>query len=229
MSNEVVRAEELQAEVMPVVERAASIVVASPDQYEIAAGFLKAVKAAQKRVEDWFAEPVKAAHSAWKALTNRRDETLQPLANAERTVKNKMVAYAQDQERIRAAEQARLQAEADERARREREAAEKAAAKLKTPELREQRMAEAAAIAAPVVTVAATTPEVKGQSIRKTWKARIVDPKAAALAVMQWPDWSAYVSLNAAELNRFAARTKGSVSLPGVEWYEDATLASGSR
>jgi hypothetical protein len=229
MTTELVKVEELRAEVAPVVAQAGAIVVASPEQYQGAAEFLKAVKSAQKRVEDWFAEPVKAAHSAWKALTNRRDETMQPLLAAERTVKNKMVMYAQEQERIRAAEQARLQAEADEKARREREAAEKAAAKLKTPELRDQRMAEAAAISAPVVTVASTTPEVKGQSIRKTWKARIVDPKAVVLAIMQWPDWTAYIELKECELNRFAARTKGALSVPGCEMFEDATLASGSK
>jgi hypothetical protein len=229
MSTEVVKVEELRAEVAPVVERASAIRVSNPKEYQGAADFLKAVKLTQKRVEEWFAEPVKAAHQAWKALTNRRDETMQPLVNAERTVKNKMVVYAQEQERIRAAEQARLQAEADEKARLERERLEKQAAKLKTPELREQRFAEAATIAAPVVTVATTTPEVKGQSFRKTWKAKIVDPKAAVMAVMQWPDWTAYVELNECELNRFAARTRGTITVNGVQWYEETTLASGGR
>jgi len=226
---EVVRVEDLRAEVAPVVARAGALVVASPDQYRDAAEFLRAIKSAQKRVEDWFANPVRRAHEAWRALTTRKAETLAPLTEAERAVKAKMLAYSQEQERIRAAEQARLQAEADERARVERERAERAASKLKTPELREQRMAEAEAISAPVVTVASTVPEVKGQSYRKAWKANVTDQKTAIAAIMSWPDWGLYIELKSAELNRFAARTKGAVSVPGVEWYEDTTLASASR
>jgi hypothetical protein len=228
-AGEIVKVEALRAEVAPVVARASSIVVASPEQYAGAAAFLKSLKATQKLVGDFFAPMKTRAHAAWKAVTEQEAEALTPLKDAEAEVKRKMVAFATEQERIRAAAQARLQAEADEKARREREAAEKAAAKLKTQELREQRMADAAAIVAPVVTVASTTPEVKGQSFRKTWKARVVDPKAAVLAVMQWPDWTAYIELKEGELNRFAARTKGAVAVAGIEWYEESTLASGSR
>jgi hypothetical protein len=225
MSDEV-QVEKISQEVAPVVARAAAVVVSNPDQYREAGEFLKLVKAAQKKVEDWFAEPVKAAHQAWKALTNRRDDTMQPLLGAERTIKNKMVAYANEQERIRRAEQERLQAEADEKARQERERLEKQAAKIKTPDLKHARMDQAAAVVAPVVVVASVAPSVSGQSLRKTWRARITDPKAAVAAVLQWPDWASYVSLNGGEFNRLAARTKGATAVPGVEWYEESTLSS---
>ena len=60
MTTELVKVEELRAEVAPVVDRAGALVVASPEQYESAASFLKAVKSAQKKVEDWFAEDRKS-------------------------------------------------------------------------------------------------------------------------------------------------------------------------
>lgn len=269
---DLVSVEDLRAEVAPVVARAVVLVVASPEQYQDAAGFLKAVKSAQKRVDDWFADPVKRAHEAWKALTTRKAETLAPLAEAEAAVKRKMVVYSQEQERIRAAEQARLQAEADERVRKERERIEALAraqrekeeaarreeerqrmlAAQARNEVERQRAAAAAEAArkaaeaaaakaaeredraaavpdAPVVTVTSRTPEVKGQSIRKAWKARITDRHAAAVALLAFPDWAAYVEIKEGELNRFAARTRGAVAVAGVEFFEDVGLASGSR
>jgi hypothetical protein len=229
MSTEIAKVEQLQAEVAPVVARAAGVVVSTPEQYEDASGFLASIKGAQKRVKEWFVEPVGNAHKAWKALTQRRADVLAPLEEAERAVKRKLVDYAAEQERIRAAEQARLQAEADERARRKREAAEKAAAKLKTPELREQRLAEAATIAAPVVTVAADTPKVQGQSIRKVWRARVIDPHAAVEALLALPDWTTYIKVSQGELDRFAGRTKGAVKMAGIEWFEEAQMSSRGR
>jgi len=268
---ELMTAEQVRAEVAPVVARAGEIVIATPQDYTGAADFLKAVKRAQKRVTEFFGPMKAAAHAAWKEVTGKESDTLKPLADAEATVKRKMIVYSQEQERIRQEEQRKLQAEADERARREREKAEAAArlqrekeAAARAEQERQEALARqarneverqkaaaaaeaarkiaeaaaakaevkedtAAAVVAPVVEVAAVTPEVKGQSIRKTWKARIVDPKAAATAVLAWPDWNAYLTLEAGEFNRFAARTKGAVSVPGVEFYEDATMASGSR
>jgi hypothetical protein len=48
-------------------------------------------------------------------------------------------------------------------------------------------------------------------------------------ALLALPDWSAYIEVKEGELNRFAARTRGAVAVAGVEFYEEATLASGSR
>lgn len=268
MSNELVQVEEIQTQVAPVAAMAGRLVVATPAQYAEAADFLKAVKAAQKQVEDWFADPVSKAHAAWKSLTTKKAETLAPLVEAERAVKGKMISWQTEQERIRRAEEAKLQAEADERARREREKIEAAAraqrereeaarraeaeararaAAAANEEARKVALAEAekarkaaeaaaakaevreetaAQVIAPVVTVASFQPEIKGQSIRRTWKARVTDPRAAVAAIMAWPDWHAYVEINGGELNRFAARTKGAVAVPGVEWFEDAVLSS---
>ena len=60
MSDELMTAEQVRAEVAPVVARAGGIVIATAGDYTGAADFLKAVKAAQKRVTDFFG-PMKAA------------------------------------------------------------------------------------------------------------------------------------------------------------------------
>ena len=64
----------------------------------------------------------------------------------------------------------------------ERERAMKAAAKLKTDELREQRMAEADQIAAPVVQVAPAVERMEGEVARVTWKAELTDMGALVQA-----------------------------------------------
>ena len=216
----------IRQEVAPVVSQANSMTVANAEQYQDAADFLKLVKGAQKRVKEHF-EPMKtASHAAWKAVVAKENEATEPLAEAEKTVKQRMLAWYQEQERIRLAEERRLQAEAEARARAERERLEKAASKLKTEELREQRMEEAQQVVAPAVYVAPKAPPIKGQSIRRTWKATVTDPQAVIAAVMQWPDWQAYIAINEGEFNRFAARTKGQVSVPGVEFAEEANLSS---
>jgi hypothetical protein len=210
----------IKAETLPVVARASAIVVKTPEQYSEASDFLKAVKGAQKRVTDFFSPMKSKAHEAWKAITTTEAATLKPLQDAEAQVKRVLVAYQAEQEAIRQAEQRRLQAAADEAARKERERLEKEAAKLKTPELREARLEQAAAVIAPVVTVAAVTPVIAGQSVRKTWKARVVNQ---ALVPREW------LVVNEKALDAFAKATKGAVPVAGVEMYEETGLASSSK
>jgi hypothetical protein len=216
----VTKVEVIRQEVAPVVARAGALVVASPEQYEGAAEFLKTVKAAQKRVVDFFAPIKAAAHAAWKRTTAGEAELLDPLQEAEMLLKRKMVGYAQAEEAKREAEQRRLQAAADEAARKERERLEREAAKLKTPELREARLEQAAMVSAPVVSVASVRPVVAGQSLRTIWRARIVDP---AKVPREW------LVPNVEGLNAFARATKGACVVPGVEMYSEQSLSSGSK
>ena len=221
--------EVIRAEVAPVVAQAGAVVVRTPEQYAGAGEFLKAIKGAQKRVVDHFGPMKAAAHAAWKTITGTEAETLKPLAEAEALVKRRMLDYQGEQERRRAEEQARLQAEADAAAARERARLEKEAAKLKTLELREARLEQAAAVRAAVVEVAPAVPRVEGQSIRKTWRAVVTDKRAVVTAMLSWPDWEAYVTLNQGELDRLAGRTKGAVKVAGLEFREEVGIASRGR
>lgn len=253
--------EQITTEVQTVTETAKGMQVASPEQYQGAADYLKAVKAAQKKVADHFGPMKEAAHKAWKTITAQESATLAPLTEAEGVLKRNILAYQQAQEAIRQAEQRRLQAEADARARVARERAEAAAAKQRAIEAEQRRIAEeaqrvaeqasaaerarlqseaaaaqrkadaaaekaaakedaAAAVVAPVVTVAAATPVISGQSIRKTWRARVVN---AAMVPREW------LVVNEKALDAFAKATKGAVAVAGVEMYEETSLASSSK
>ena len=93
----------------------------------------------------------------------------------------------------RAVEKARREAEAEARRRQEEEA---------------RRLLEQA-------------PTAQGTSIRKTWKAKLVDEKL----VPAYFNGMELRSINMAVLNSLAKTTKGTMQIPGVTFYEDASLS----
>jgi len=220
---------ELRQELSPVITKADSIQIYNADDYEFAAGFLKEVKGAQKKVADFWAPLKKKAHEAWKGLTAKEAEMLQPLQNAENTVKNKILSFQREEEKKRLEEQRRLQAEAEQKARLERERLIKEAEKLKSPELKAQRMAEADLVEAPVVTVQKETPKVAGISTRKIWKAEVLDKREFILAALSDDNLLGFISIDLSALNRVAGATKGAIKYPGIRFYEEEILAAGGR
>ena len=218
VTGEIVGQEEIKKEVAPVVYQAQALVIRDATGYAAAGELCKAVKGGIKRVTDFFAPMVRANLEATRRTNEAKRRLLDPLTEAERVIKSKQLAWYTEQERVRAIEQRRLQAEADAKAERERAALLKKAESVKTPERQEAYREQAATVQAAVVTVAPATPVVKGQSVRKKWRARVVD---AAKVPRAW------LIVNDPALQAFAANTKGVVPVEGVEFYEDAILASG--
>lgn len=210
--------EELEQEIAPVLAQANAITVNSAESYESAIHFLQAVKAAQKKVVEFWGPIKKAAHEAWKRTTAGEQQMLSPLEGAERAVKQKAGAYQAEEERKRVAEERRLQAIADEQARKERERLEKEAARLKTPEKQQERLEQAAMVAAPVISVAKSVPQVKGVTMKTVWKARVLDPSAVPRE---------FLMVNEKALDAFAKSTKGNVPVSGVEFYSEQSMAVG--
>lgn len=216
MEQEEITVETIEAEVMPVARQGAEMVVRNAGDYESAIAYIKENKQAQARAKEVLDPICDAANKAHRAATALRNRILDPLLTGERNAKQAATAWAKDQERIRQAEQRRLQAEAEETARKERERLEKQAAKLKTPELREERLEQAAQVVAPVVTVAPTIQKVQGAGLRKTWKARVVDVDKVPRSFM---------TVNQSALDGYARATKGAVPVAGVKFYEESTMS----
>lgn len=225
MSNEIQKVEQVAQELAPVVERVKALVIASPQDRLAASDQMKEVKRAQKTIK---AETQGMVDAAKESLATARDfqgRYLSPFVEAEGILKEKAGAWDTEQDRIRRAEQARLQAEAEERARKEREKALKAAEKLKTPELKEQRIAEAEAIEAPAIEIP-EAPKAEGESYRTIWKSRLVDIGALIEAAAAGNDAArSMLAFDAVAANGFARGTKGSVKVPGVEIYSEKSLA----
>ena len=109
---------------------AQSYAIDCPEMYEAAAEDLKAVKTKWKEIEAKRTEIVKPLNEAVKAVNNLFRAPLDYLTQAEGVLKGALLTYDNEQERIRKAEQARLEAVAraeQARLRAEAEAAERAA------------------------------------------------------------------------------------------------------
>jgi hypothetical protein len=154
---------------------------------------------------------------------------LAPLGTAERTAKGAMINYKEKQEEIRRKEEMRLQAEADALARKKEEQLRKKAEKLKTPELREQRLEEAEEVEAPVISVAPNVERVEGISVRKKWKAKVIDKKKFIEASLEHPNLLAFIQIDEPGLNKMAQATKGQVEYPGVSFFEESIMSSRSK
>ena len=218
--------EQIKEDINPVLVQETSITVINVKDYNAAAEFLKEVKSAQKRVTDFFALLKKKTHEAWKAVIASENQVLNPLKAAEISVKEKMLTFQQEQQRKAYEEQAQLQVEADARAERERQRLLKQAEKLKTPELKEQRITEAEEIDAPVVSVHIETPKVAGISTRKVWKAEVTDKLAFIEAAIKDSNLLGFITIDESALNRVAQATKGALEYPGVKFYENEIMAA---
>lgn len=261
MNEQLVKVDELRAEVTPVVQRATEMVIVTPADYTLAAQGLKDIKAALKKVDAFFDPGIESARKTWKLTLAQKATLADPLEKAEGIYKDKQLAWTKETERVRKAEEDRLNAIERERARKEREKAEAEARRQRQIEEDARRLAEenrrkaekakgeerarleaeankadraanaaqakaeakteaAAAVQANSVTVASVAPEVKGQSIRAVWKARVVD---AAKVPREW------MVVNQSALDAFARSTKGAVAVMGVEMYAKNVLASTGR
>lgn len=190
------------------------LVISSPEAYEAAAHELQEVKG-----------KIKALDALRKSITRPLDEAkakimdlfrvpAERLEKAEGALKRALVTFADEQERKRRAEQARL----DELARKEREKlqrqADAAAAKG-----REERAAVLEATAAVVVAPIAQSvaPKVAGVSFRSIWRAEVVD---ASLVPRE------YLMVDQAKLDKVAAALKGDTVIAGVKVREDRIASS---
>jgi len=207
---------EMATESSSVLAWAKAVTITSPDQMQAVSDRLRAVKSLGRRIADFFAPMKKRAAEAHKEICQTEKGLLGPLDEAERLVKAAMLTYQREEDRKRQEEARRLQAEADERARKERERLAKQAAKLKTPELREQRLAQAAQVVAPVVLPSAPPPKPAGVVTRRRWTFRVTD---AAQVPRE------FLMVDEQKLSKLAQALGPDAKVAGVEFYEAQTVA----
>lgn len=154
---------------------ARGLTIKNQPELESAVETLKGVKRWNKTIVEFFADSKQKAHSAWKAIVANEKSMTDKLDAVEVTAKLAINGYQIEQEKIRQAEQRRLQAIADEAARKEREKAEQEAAKQRAKEAEERAKAELARKQAEQATEA--------ERKRLLAEAEAADRKAAAAAV----------------------------------------------
>jgi len=199
-------------------------IVKQPD-YEAAASFLRDTKALAKEITDFFLPLKKAAHDAHAKIVAAERDKLAPLAEAEKIVKNSMLAYTR-----RVEEEQRV---ANEAAREiaHREAEERQLAAAIAAEKRGDAAKAAEIISRPVLTIVppppVEIPKVAGIAKRSVWKANITNLMSFLSWVGENPiERAGFVKVDQTALDALARAMKGAAQIPGVTFFENEVLAA---
>jgi hypothetical protein len=216
-----------------------SLTITDADGCVQASYLLRSIKGVRSDIQRWFAphvegamETKRKAEAARKALVDEQERMEAPLVHAEGLVKRALLAWEQEQERVRLAEQARLQSEA------QRLAEEQTLAAAAELELHANRtgdvemLEEAEAILAqpidaPPVVVKASQPKVQGITYRDNWTVHPdVNVRVLAAAVAKGDAPVTFLVPNMTALRQWAKATQGSQSMPGVQVINDRQIAA---
>ena len=200
-----------------------ALVITSVDERNSAIIEGRKCKALSKLISEWFADSKKKAYDTWKAIVAQEKSLTDRLVSVERDVKTACGKFDREQAAIRQQKQDLLQAEAERKARVERERLEKEAAKLKTPELKAERLAEAAQVVAPVIE-AAPIEKAAGTHVSKTWDVELEDKGKLVQAAANGNALAlSFLRFDASAARKTSVATKGQVPVPGVRFFEKTT------
>jgi len=204
---------------LTLIPQAKAMTITSQQDYNNAAEVCKDIKAKIKQIEDYWKDLKDKAYKAWKDICAKEKELLDPYTKAETDIKVKMTAFQRQK-----MEEERLLREEQERFRREEaERLMKAA-----EEAQQEGMAEHADYlveeAAKVEVMKFEQPKQEktaGTAVKKVWKARIVNEEL----VPAYAKGMCIRKVDEAMLNKLAGLVKGKSDIPGVEFYEDVSIA----
>lgn len=216
MATALVRPDEMEKVVSPVVTQAQGLTVIDKEDYEFACNFLQFIATRKKQVEETFDPIIEKAHAAHKEALNQKKKFMDPLIGADVNVRAKVSQWRNAEERKRQDEERRLQEqakrEADERALQEAAALEASGDK----ELAQMVIEEAASAPAPVVVLPTMVPKQEGVSARRTWKFRIVNESLIPRE---------FLMVNEVAIRAMVKAQKNMTKIPGVEVYPDDSVS----
>ena len=213
--------DQLAATGQAMVQDAKDMRITCQTDYENAGQALRKIKDQAKRIKDYWDGPKSKAKAAHQEIVDKEKAMLKALNDAEAIIKATMKTY------LDAIEKARREAEAEAKRRQEEEAArllEQAVTAEQSGD--DQAAAVNMAMAEMVSDMAAPpiieAPKAAGISTRKAWKARVVDPSK----VPAYVNGMEIRTINMSALNNIARMTKGSASIPGVEFFEETSIGA---
>ena len=200
---------EIKNESSSIVETANKMTITSQQDLEQAAGFLKAVKDTQKKIKEYWKEPIKSAYDAHKALKAKENEMLEPLLNSEKIIKQKTSEYVIEMERLRREEEERVRAEQQQQAYEELKEAER------LRELGDEVGAKIAEENAEMmsnieVKVDSGIEKVSNLSFRKDYEIIVTDP----YKVPAYINGTELRKIDLAQIKRFIKMTNNGIQIP---------------
>jgi len=206
--------EEVKKQVDLVVRKAVKIQVTDQKTLSMAETILVQVKDIIKGVTDYFEDPIAKAHAAHKAILAKKNEALDPLLKAERFLKSAVKDYLVEEERQRrhAEEQRKFEQEAllakleKERDDGDTKLADETFDKIEEIHAESMKVEE--------------LPQMVGVT-KKTlirWRVSNLDLVPRDLLTVDKP-----------KVDEIVKRMKMNASIPGIEIYEDVSIAMKSR
>lgn len=219
-------------------EKAKAIVISNQETYDEAVAMKKGLAKLRATIVEEFKPMKEAAHKAHKAITAKEGEYLVPITTAEDYLGGGIKRFEDEQDRIRRAEQARLQkiarqqyeADRQERLRQAEIARQQEQERILAEAVQAEAMGipvavmelppaeaflEPAPYVAPVV-AAPTYEKAKGTGIVRTWSAEVYDLKALVKAIADGIVPITYIDANMVALNSRARSDKQLMQVPGV-------------
>jgi hypothetical protein len=205
---------ELECKALTVPEKARSIQVHNSETYIAAGEILVEIKGLRKEINSTFDPIIKKAYEAHKEAKAQKTRAEAPLIEAENIIKPALNAYDSEQERIRRAEEMRLQeiARKQEEDRRLAEAAE--IEKAGDKKLAEEILSAPVEVA-PVI-VAKAVPKLEGVYFTERWTFRIVNP---AIIPRE------FLAVDTVKIGQYARAMKSAGRIPGVEIYSEKSVS----
>lgn len=203
---------EIRNESTNIVDAANNMNITNQEDLVYAAGFLNNIKATQKKIKEYWEEPIKRAYDAHKALKAKENAMLEPLQNSEKIIKDKIDDYNAVMQRLKEEEEARLRAEQEKQALEQLEEAEKLRAEGNEVEA---QIAESNAemMAQVEVKVDPMIEKVQGLSFRKDFEIVVTDP----YKVPAYINGTEIRKIDLAQIKRFVKMTNNGVQIPGIQ------------
>lgn len=209
-------------------DQARGFVIVDAPTYERACEFLKGVKALRQEIADTFDPHIRRAHEAHKALLAEKQEAERPLADAERIVKDGLVAFDREQERQQREAQQRQLAE-QRRLEEERRLQEALALEARGRHEQADAVLEKPIVVPVPVLPAREVPKVSGVAFRETYSARCTDLLALVRHVAAHPEHTNLLQVNQAALNSLARSLRQQLQIPGVDVVATRDVAAARR
>jgi len=194
--------------------------ITTPVKYSSAAMVLKQIKEKSKIIEAKRKSLTSPIDEAKKRIMDFFRKPLELLAQAEEKIKDAMLDFQRAEDQKRAVEEAKARAEAEKKQkeldRKAKEAAKEFAKQGDTA------TANAIMESVPQVQpkeIATRTPEIRGISKKTIWRYKVIDIEKLPRGYMIPDD---------IKLGQIARATKGTVKVPGVEFYSEEIIAAGS-
>lgn len=198
---------ETNAKGLAAIEQARAFTITNQEEAAVVDAFCVNLKALEKEVGLAYDEHIEAAFKAHKALVAKKKVYAEPIEEARRIAKGKLIAWSE-------AERVRLEREAEiARAEALKKAEDEALARAERAAEFDEKAADAI-ISAPVVVepIKAAAPAKTATVFQTRWKFRINNP---ALIPRE------YLIPDETKIGGVIRATKGSISIPGVEAFSE--------